>query len=169
MTHVDRSIIGAGLGGALADPVSSYPSIFGNSKLFKTFPYLLPNLVCTAVVIMGLIVGFLFLEETHQDKRHRDDIGLKIGRQLLRSMPCLGRASLDSETSEESLCSADDEKGDYRPVPTSPQMTPSTASSLDLADRPVVSLEKPEPKVSFWKSLTKQIKLIIVSYGLLAL
>jgi hypothetical protein len=144
--------------------------VFGDSDLFAKFPYLLPNLVCTAVVILGLVVGFLFLEETHQDKRNGNDIGLKLGRRLLRSMPCLGRTSPDVEEQDSHLCSADDEKGDYRPVPTSPQMTPSTSTSLDLPeDRVVVSEKEPEPKVPFWKTLTKQIKLIIVSYGLLAL
>src|SRR5690242_5809114 len=95
-----RSIIGAVIGGTLADPVKNYPSVFGNCAFLKEYPFFLPNAVCTAVVAFGLTVGLLFLEETHQDKRGRDDLGLKLGRQLLRAIPCLGPRSdndLDSE------------------------------------------------------------------------
>ena len=171
-----RSIVGAAIGGTLADPVKNYPSVFGESVFFKEYPYLLPNIVCTAVVVLGLIVGFLFLEETHQDKRNRNDIGLVLGRQILRAVPCLGTASAEDAESDEARRCADDEKGDYQPIPTSPQMLATTR----LNDEPTTSISektlegetqepKPEPKVSFYKSLTKQIKLIIVSYGLLAL
>ena len=56
-------------------------------------------------------------------------------------------------------------------------MTITRASSTDdsaiLVSEKAVDVEIrepiPEPKVSFYKSLTKQIKLIIVSYGVLAL
>jgi hypothetical protein len=48
-------------------------------------------------------------------------------------------------------------------------MTPTAATNSDLSQSPAVSETVPEQKVTFRKSLTKQIKLIIVSYGLLAL
>lgn len=124
-----------------------------------------------------MTVGFLFLEETHQDKRNRNDVGLVLGRQLVRGIPCLGSKSPDTEDAEEARRGANDEKGDYQPIPTSPQMTATIAGSNDDAASPMsekvvdeeMSEPRPEPKVSFYRSLTKQIKLIILSYGLLAL
>ena len=165
------------IGGTLADPVKNYPSVFGNCALLEEYPFLLPNAVCTAMVALGLTVGLLFLEETHQDKRGRDDLGLKLGRQLLRAIPCLGSRSADDVDSEDARRRAIDEKGDYRVIPNSPHMTATRKSSIDESSMPIseklvdVEVREPsqEPKVSFYKSLTKQIKLIIVSYGLLAL
>lgn len=76
------SIIGSSLGGSLADPVRNYPDVFQKGTILERFPYLLPNLVCTGVVIFGMIVGILFLEETHQDKKKRRDPGLELGKWL---------------------------------------------------------------------------------------
>jgi hypothetical protein len=151
----------------LADPVKNYPSMFKKSVLFAKYPYLLPNLICTIVVVLGLIVGFLFLEETHQDKRNREDVGLQLGRRLLRSISCLGCTMPDSQGEIDHVYNAVDEKGYYQPIPTSPQMAPTTERTEPVSSSPAEPI--PEPRVSFWMSLTKQIKLIIMSYGLLAL
>ena len=45
--------------------------------MFDTYPYLLPNLVCSAIVVFGLAVGVLFLEETHEDRKYDRDRGLE--------------------------------------------------------------------------------------------
>ena len=161
----------------MADPVKNYPSVFGHSVVLQKNPYILPNLVCTGVVLLGLIVGFLFLEETHQDKRDRHDFGLVLGRHLLRCIPWIGKSLCENGATEEARRVVTDEKGDYRPIPASPQLTATVAMGTDDSAIPVsektaeVDLlhQQTEPKVSFYKSLTKQIKLIIVSYGLLAL
>jgi hypothetical protein len=125
-------------------------------------------------VALGLIVGFLFLEETHQDKQGRTDVGLVLGRRLLRAVPCIGHQSCEETSVEEARRIANDEKGDYQPIPTSPQMKASSGTSTEdptasITEKSNVSGTVAEPKVSFYKSLTKQIKLIILSYGLLAL
>ncbi|KAK7521399.1 major facilitator superfamily domain-containing protein [Phyllosticta citriasiana] len=80
------SIIGSGLGGTLAEPVKGYPSVFSPGSLFDKFPYLLPNLFCTAIVCFSLIIGILFLEETHEDKKDRNDYGAACGRWILRKL-----------------------------------------------------------------------------------
>jgi MFS family permease len=56
------AIFGPGLGGALARPASTMPSLFGNNAFFKRFPYALPNLVVGTCFICGVIVAFLFLQ-----------------------------------------------------------------------------------------------------------
>ncbi|KAJ2399909.1 hypothetical protein GGI23_002366, partial [Coemansia sp. RSA 2559] len=58
------SMLGGAIGGLLADPVKNYPWLFGNSALFSEYPYLLPCLVGSSISLFGLVVGFLYLEET---------------------------------------------------------------------------------------------------------
>ena len=53
----------------LANPSATYPSIFPPSTLFDTYPYLLPNLVCAGLLAVSIVVGYLFLQETHPDLR----------------------------------------------------------------------------------------------------
>jgi hypothetical protein len=47
---------------------------------------LLPNLFCTAVVLFGLAVGILFLEETHEDRKYDRDCGREAGQWVLRKI-----------------------------------------------------------------------------------
>ncbi|KAJ2540459.1 hypothetical protein EV175_006230 [Coemansia sp. RSA 1933] len=58
------SMLGGAIGGVLADPVKNYPWLFGNSVLFREYPYLLPCLAGSAISMFGLVVGFFQLEET---------------------------------------------------------------------------------------------------------
>jgi hypothetical protein len=55
------------IGGLLSKPAEQYPSIFGNSSFFKTFPYLLPNLAVVSLGIIGLIVAVFTLSETKKN------------------------------------------------------------------------------------------------------
>lgn len=56
-------IIGPLLGGFLADPAQSYPSLFGSTAFFIAFPYALPNLVSAAILASALILVWLCLDE----------------------------------------------------------------------------------------------------------
>lgn len=169
------SIIGAGLGGVLSDPVKSYPDYFDPSGLFGKYPYLLPNLVCTAIVLLGLIVGLLFLEETHEDKRGRTDPGLKVGQWIVDTLKFW--KSKDSackvgylEETLSYLADDDSEKLNYgagicsahAPLTAAP---PSAIAATEIADTKSQST-KP---ISWRQGFTKQVKLIILSYGILAL
>src|SRR3954451_14034693 len=71
------------IGGALAKPVENMPSVFLPGSLFDRFPYLLPNLFSATCVFIGLIIGILFLEETHAEKKLRRDRGVEFGHYLL--------------------------------------------------------------------------------------
>ncbi|PIA14616.1 MFS general substrate transporter [Coemansia reversa NRRL 1564] len=55
---------GAAIGGLLSDPTNKYPQIFGNFKVFRIFPYLLPCMVGSVATAVGLIAGLLKLKET---------------------------------------------------------------------------------------------------------
>ncbi|KAK1920170.1 hypothetical protein P3342_002466 [Pyrenophora teres f. teres] len=78
------TIIGGALGGLLARPADVMP-LFKDS-IFDRYPFLLPNLVCTGFVLLGLSVGILFLEETHEDRKYDQDRGREAGQWLLRKL-----------------------------------------------------------------------------------
>ncbi|KAJ6013287.1 hypothetical protein N7540_007878 [Penicillium herquei] len=61
------TIIGPAIGGLLARPADSFPSLFPQDGLFGHFPYLLPNLVCSFLLLLSIIGSWLFLQETHPD------------------------------------------------------------------------------------------------------
>lgn len=170
------SIIGAGLGGVLSDPVKSYPDFFDSNGLFGKYPYLLPNLVCTAIVVVGLIVGLLFLEETHEDKRGRIDPGLKIGQRILNSLKFSKSKDVASKIGylEETLSYlADDDRSEkpdlgagicsaHAPLagaPPPPMVVSELADTNNQTTKPI----------SWRQGFTRQVKLIILSYGILAL
>ncbi|KAJ2157751.1 hypothetical protein GGF46_004284 [Coemansia sp. RSA 552] len=57
-------VIGSAIGGIFVDPARQYPGLFGDSKIFRTFPYLLPCLIGCSVTVFGLIMSAFKLEET---------------------------------------------------------------------------------------------------------
>ena len=61
------TIIGPTIGGYFANPAQNFPSVFPSGSLFDTFPYLLPNLLCAALLLISIIFGYALLEETHPD------------------------------------------------------------------------------------------------------
>ena len=97
------SIFGPGFGGALANPAAKYPRLFGSSWLFRTYPFALPNIVAASIFVVGLIVGFLFLQESLETKRDSRDYGRVIGKLLLRPfMPKKPRAARWQHEEEQS-------------------------------------------------------------------
>ena len=78
------SIFGPSFGGALANPASKYPDMFGGGGFFKTYPFALPNFVGAAFFLVGLSIGTLFLKETLETKRDRRDYGIILGKILLQ-------------------------------------------------------------------------------------
>ena len=61
------TIIGPAIGGTFARPAVSMPSIFSPAGIFANFPYLLPNLICAAFLLISILFGYFFLVETHPD------------------------------------------------------------------------------------------------------
>ena len=79
------SIFGPALGGSLVYPAERFPKLFGNSQVLKDYPFALPNVLNSTLFIVGVGSGFLFLHETLAEKKHKRDVGLKIGKLLTRS------------------------------------------------------------------------------------
>jgi hypothetical protein len=57
----------ASIGGYFAEPADNFPSLFSSTGVFAKFPYLLPNLLCTSLLLVTIIAGYFLLDETHPD------------------------------------------------------------------------------------------------------
>ena len=153
--------MGSALGGLLADPVKNYPNTFAQGTIWEAYPYLLPNIVCAAVVISGLITGLLFLEETNQTAKGRNDYGLVLGRAISRGVRRLfGKKpeELEDDTSErEPLL----QNGNSQSYSTN---NASTNAATGPAEDTVKNIKAP----SFKDAFNYQVILQIIAYGLLA-
>ncbi|KAF7904134.1 hypothetical protein EAF00_001468 [Botryotinia globosa] len=93
-------LFGPLIGGWLQDPVHTFPSAFGSgSKLggkdgvgwMMKYPYALPNLFNAFLLLLSLFLVILGLEETHINRQHLSDPGLKVGRSVARIVCCKSR------------------------------------------------------------------------------
>ncbi|KAL8683623.1 MAG: hypothetical protein Q9186_000396 [Xanthomendoza sp. 1 TL-2023] len=171
------SILGPLIGGALADPCKNYPSLFAHRKLFENYPFLLPNIVCASILVIGILIGILFLEETHQEKKYRRDLGLEAGRKILglfnRTRPSQAFEKFHDANFEEahSLMEDEDPPG-YRTTEGSPRYPSSR--SLSPAAPPYTRTElKVRSQTKYvgpgvQKAFTRPVIVHIIGYGILA-
>lgn len=68
------TIIGPAIGGTFAAPAHNFPSAFSKHGIFARFPYLLPNLICAAFLLLSIVAGYFLLHETHPDLQPRADL-----------------------------------------------------------------------------------------------
>jgi MFS family permease len=182
------SVLGSAIGGVMADPVRNYG--WSEGTIWARFPFLLPNLFCTGIVVLGMVVGILFLEETHEDLKHNRDRGLEAGEWILSlfgnspAPKLFGRKGDYTEEIFTFLHEDTDCPPDYRSTASSPELSPSAApvglpppayeyieglprDSMDLeALAREAEIEKRNASLSY--AFTKQVVLIIASYGILA-
>lgn len=156
------SIIGPAVGGALADPIRQYPDIFKPGGFLEQYPYALPNLFSSAVLVVGVFIGILFLEETHSELKHKTDYGRELGKKLVAFFDFSPSRSTDAPDRRKLL-------GPDGPVSGTVYSTFSESSSTtaSVEDEPMLT---PLPKpLSFKKTFTPQIIRLIISYGIIAL
>ena len=166
------SILGPALGGALAQPCESYPVFFPRGTIFDSFPFLLPNLICAVILACGVIVGILFLEETHEERKQRKDWGIEVGKWLLarietRTYPTFGGTHIRSVPP---AFGDDDEPPAYRTADGTPRQSISRSRSTSFcADDLKARLKIPKAKTGGVRSaFTKQVVLNILGFGILA-
>lgn len=173
------------IGGALARPCISYPDIFPPGTIWDRYPYLLPNLFSAATVFVGVIIGFLFLEETHTAKKLQRDAGRELGDRLVDlivKVPLCGRLGRPAEkksllvdngvmgynttsTGSSGLSEADEPLPVYQSRESSPNLGPQSDTNPEAtSDSGRGELEN-RPLVIF----TKPVIMNIMSYGILAL
>ncbi|UNI21735.1 hypothetical protein JDV02_007695 [Purpureocillium takamizusanense] len=177
------SIIGPMIGGALARPCISYPDLFPRGTIWDRYPYLLPNLFSAATVFVGLVIGLLFLEETHVEKKLQRDRGRELGTRVTslfqraavcqcRGRPAEKQALLASDgltgyDTSDVACSAritmidvDEPLPKYQSWENSPKLAPQTDAGEPMG---ISAAARPKTKV-----FTKPVIMNIISYGILA-
>ncbi|KZL86598.1 major facilitator superfamily transporter [Colletotrichum incanum] len=163
------SIVGPFIGGALARPVVTYPWLFDAGTIWDRYPYLLPNLFSAATVFCGVIIGLLFLEETHSERKKRRDPGVELGKRIL-SWVSTKSCQIPARKAEKQALLDDDELPGYRTTENSPQLVgsasaiPEPTETLDLSDAANSDEVNEQPK----KIFTRPVILNIISYGILA-
>ena len=166
------SIIGPAMGGALAQPCENYPWLFQRGTILETFPFLLPNVVCVVVLLFGIVVGFLFLEETHPEKRHHRDLGLELGNWLIgkcrrSSVQLTEDMDIKVESQEADYLDYDVPPPEYKSNESSPQLSPMKDLDNLSDDDDIEGLMKNENRGTP-KAFTKQVIFNIIAYGILA-
>jgi hypothetical protein len=112
------------------------------------------------VVCVGVVIGILFLEETHEAKKHRRDPGLKCGKWLLRQFSCCTRF-------QEAVPLLDEEEADAYPSVRSPLLSSVRIEDALEEDAPLPVVRRTKPAVT--KAFTPQVIRNIIGYGILAL
>lgn len=157
------------IGGALARPCISYPTLFSPGTIWEKYPYLLPNLFSAVAVFCGLVVGILFLEETHASKKTRRDAGVELGKRIMNWVSTARCERMSRKAEKQPLLEPDfDQLPAYRSTESSPQLSSSPEADLpEPLDLECQQQIAPEAKAQ--KTFTKPVVLNIVSYGVLAL
>jgi hypothetical protein len=161
----------------MADPVGSYPSIFGPNSLIggkdgvhwmTKWPYALPNLMSASFLFASAMGVIFFLEETDELLKHRPDYGLRIGRWVMRK---LCRRSIPSDDHSYSAVPLDDYADfarltdpELQPTPTSPNPRSSERDS----DKPSFPPLR-RRKLPFRRIWTRNVVITLGCHGLLAM
>jgi len=156
------SIIGPVIGGLLARPCYFYPEVFRPGSVWDRFPYLLPNLFSAGAVCISVVIGILFLEETHAERKKERDRGCELGDRLLSGIWWRKVKPTKAQMDEEQpLLRAEDQLPGYR---TSGNLRQAlVATNTETPVRTSDSTKKTKGKV-----FTKNIILNIASFGILA-
>ncbi|KAI1210871.1 MFS general substrate transporter [Annulohypoxylon truncatum] len=172
------SIIGPMIGGALARPCISYPSLFPPGTIWDRYPYLLPNLFSAFIVLIGVINGILFLEETHAEKKLKPDRGLALGNWIISCLPVFRNCaeprdekSKMAEMEAQPLLDHDEQLPGYQTNENSPENSPRLRSaSVPSISWDSLELEsgRGDLNLGMSKIFTRPVVLNIISFGILA-
>ena len=168
------SIVGPAMGGALSTPCESYPWLFPRDTIFGSHPFLLPNLVCVGVLLLGITIGVLFLEETHADLKSRRDYGLELGRRITRKVT-RSEALLCAESKAGSCAITEgvhlienDSPPGYRSTEGSPRLSSVTLVHPGTKEGDVELAYPTRTGRSSPSTFNRQVILVIIGYGILA-
>jgi len=158
------------IGGILADPVGSYPSIFGPGSFFggkdgvywmTRWPYALPNIMSACFLLLSALAVIFFLEETNELCKDKPDPGLRIGWMIRRYVFCQKVASESGY-----MAVAEDEYAasnslELQPTPTSAH--PDTPATSDKANKVL------RQKLPFRRIFTRNLLFTLIAHGFLAM
>lgn len=152
------SILGPAFGGFFASPAVNLPGLFGNNKLLTKFPFALPNLIAALFFAFGIIIGFFFLKETLETRKHEADYGRFIGEKLIRCVKPKPRKHRNDDYDDDELGAA------------LLHHTHSRSGSFS-SNKPFDAMpaHPPPPPPPVWEVFNKQSNLNLLSYSFLAL
>ncbi|KAK6828033.1 hypothetical protein PG990_009662 [Apiospora arundinis] len=172
------SIIGPMIGGALAKPCETYPNLFSRGSIWDAYPYLLPNLFSAFVVLVGVVTGFLFLEETHYEKKRQQDRGVELGNWLTAKASGLwswkNGSEQDSKFASASeyqpLLAPEEQLPGYRTTENSPANSPRINTVQPIVEQPEsLSLDEMNTaSATSSKKFTRPVILNVAAFGILA-
>ena len=154
LVYTIGAIFGPTLGGALSNPLRIDPRAPRGDRLLERFPYCLPNLVAAIFFAIGIIVGWLFLQETLESKKRHQDLGLRTGARIKAFV----RRLLGIEGKGDPL------EPEREPLLGQQKVVNNSSTTVDAT----VTSTKPE-KAKIQDVLTYQTTLNLVVYTLLAL
>jgi MFS family permease len=162
-------VVGPILGGFLADPIESFPGMFGDNSILggkngvswmRTFPYALPNLVNAVFITGSALSVVLGLDETHRAFRNKpDDYGRRLGKRIGALFAKKDRyeyTQLDPDLSAQNTSTSIE-----MDWPRAPTTRPETEAPLTKVD------STPE-KLPFRKIFTSNVLYTLLAHFLLA-
>ena len=163
------------IGGALAKPVENLPSVFAPGSLWDRFPYFLPNLFSAICVTLGVVIGLLFLEETHAEKKLERDRGVELGNFLLSYLPGNREVESPAKEAEEQPLLFETEESLPGYLTNSGAAGSSSAAASSSSEQQSIDFEEvscsqgSNAEAKTTTIFTKPVLTIIASYGILAL
>ncbi|KAH6629219.1 major facilitator superfamily domain-containing protein [Boeremia exigua] len=160
-------IIGPILGGILADPVNTYPSLFGPDSFIggndgvswmKRWPYALPNIMSACFLLFSALAVIFFLEETNELCTDKPDLGLRIGRVIRRYICCQNTATESGYTAIPNDDFDASNSLELQPTPTSTRPPSSDKTSKVLRQ-----------KLPFRRIWTRNLILTLLAHGIMAM
>ncbi|KAF2993001.1 hypothetical protein E8E13_000050 [Curvularia kusanoi] len=170
MTFNIGVIIGPILGGILADPVGSYPSVFGPGSFIggkdgvywmQKWPYALPNIMSATFLLFSALSVIFFLEETNELCKDRPDPGLRIGRMIRRY---LFRQNTAIEPGYSAI--PGDEFGASNSLELQPTPTSAHAEISASSDETKKIVRQ---KLPFRRIFTRNLVITLLAHGLMAM
>ncbi|KIW26471.1 uncharacterized protein PV07_09564 [Cladophialophora immunda] len=161
-------VIGPILGGFLADPISSFPAVFGPGSLIggkdgvgwmTAFPYALPNVVSSMFILASAMLLVLGLDETHVALKDRPDYGRRLGKYLVRVLFRRGKQEYEYSELGNQVELQDIDEDDHSLQDRDPE------SSTPTATKPASW----KPNLSFRQIFTRNVILTLINHHLLAM
>ncbi|TVY13525.1 putative membrane protein [Lachnellula arida] len=159
------SIFGPSFGGFFAKPAENMPGLFGSSKFLIKFPFLLPNIVASALFMVGISTGILFLKETLETKRHRTDYGREVGARLVSAFKTIFRLNRKHKTFRRNS-TVNEEQSLLRPTSSAGNGS-SEQYDRDFSSKSIP--KPPQPAPALREVFTRQSVINLIAYTLLAL
>ncbi|KAH9876719.1 hypothetical protein J1614_003851 [Plenodomus biglobosus] len=163
-------ILGPILGGLLANPFVSYPSLFGPGSYLgggdgvqwlQRWPYALPNLMSAVFLLCSGLSAIFFLEETSELREDKVDLGLRIGRWMLRQISC---RNLSSDTNYTAIPT------DEETASTEFELTPTRITAQSSVNAKIRHFSQyPRQKLPFRQIWTRNLIITLCAHGLLAM